>query len=418
MGTTFILIGLLIFVAHLFTALFKKRRIPDVMFLMAIGILLGPVFHVISDYSIGGVGSVFASLTLIFVLVDAGVDMKIDDLRKYWKGLVEVTLLSFILTTGAVTVAGCYLGMPWTSSLLMGTMMGGTAGAIVIPLVKQMKLSEYARTVLIMESAISAVLAMVVSLSIMNSIRHQTLNFGGLVGNMVASIMMALLVGVVGGIVWATWLDRVRKLQNAFFLTPAFVFVLYGITEALGYSGPISALAFGIVLGNTDYFELSYTKKLTRHRMLPLENQEKLFFKELVFILKTFFFIYIGICIPFDNATYLLYGLGITVIIFIVRFILLQIVGRENPKNDRLIVSMMVPKGLATAVLASMPEQINMTYGMEVIPYAHMIKSIAYAVIFFSIIITSLLVLLTRKQLVDETLPYYDVSQEEVYDYE
>ena len=201
MGTTFILIGLLIFVAHLFTALFKKRRIPDVMFLMAIGILLGPVFHVISDYSIGGVGSVFASLTLIFVLVDAGVDMKIDDLRKYWKGLVEVTLLSFILTTGAVTVAGCYLGMPWTSSLLMGTMMGGTAGAIVIPLVKQMKLSEYARTVLIMESAISAVLAMVVSLSIMNSIRHQTLNFGGLVGNMVASIMMALLVGVVGGIV-------------------------------------------------------------------------------------------------------------------------------------------------------------------------------------------------------------------------
>lgn len=418
MGVTFILIGLLIFVAHLFSAIFSKRRIPDVLFLLGIGILMGPVLHLVTPDSFGRVGSVFASLTLIFVLVDGGVDMKIDDLRRYWKGMVEVTLISFVLTTAVVTAIGCYLGMPWIAAMLMGSMMGGTAGAIVIPLVKQMRMSEYARTVLIMESAISAVLAMVVSLAIMNSIQHNSLTFGGLVGNMVASITMALLIGLVGGIVWASLLDRVRKLQNSMFLTPAFVFVLYGLTEAMGYSGPISALAFGIVLGNTDYFEVSFTKMMPRHKMLPMAQGEKVFFKELLFILKTFFFIYIGICIPFDNATFLLYGALITIAIYLVRFLLLQVVGRENPRNDRLIVSMMVPKGLATAVLASMPEQINLTLGYPAIPCAYMIKSIAYAVIFFSILLTSMLVFFTRRQFIDQNLPYYNESSEEVYDYE
>lgn len=415
MGTIFILIGLLIFVSHIFAVLFSRQRIPDVLFLLMIGILLGPVLHLVTPASIGSVvGSVFSSLTLIFVLTDGGLDMKIDDLRKYWRGMVQVTFLSFVLTSVVVAVIGFYLGMPWPSAILMGTMMGGTAGAIVIPLVKQMRLSEYARTVLIMESAISAVLAMVVSLAIMNSIDHQKVSVGAMVGDVMASIIMAMLIGVVGGIVWASLLDRVRKLQNSMFLTPAFVFVVYGAAEAMGYSGPISALAFGLVLGNPEYFEMSFIKKINRHKMLPLEDKEKSFFKELLFVLKTFFFIYIGVCIPFDNGLYLLYGVAVTAAIYIVRFVLLQVVGRENSKNDRRIVSMMVPKGLATAVLASMPEQINMAAGYTVIPCATMIKSVAYAVIFISIITTSVMVLLTRKELVDETLPYYEEKQEPI----
>lgn len=415
MGTIFILIGLLIFVSHIFAVLFSRQRIPDVLFLLMIGILLGPVLHLVTPASIGSVvGSVFSSLTLIFVLTDGGLDMKIDDLRKYWRGMVQVTFLSFVLTAVVVAVIGFYLGMPWPSAILMGTMMGGTAGAIVIPLVKQMRLSEYARTVLIMESAISAVLAMVVSLAIMNSIDHQKVSVGAMVGDVMASIIMAMLIGVVGGIVWASLLDRVRKLQNSMFLTPAFVFVVYGAAEAMGYSGPISALAFGLVLGNPEYFEMSFIKKINRHKMLPLEDKEKSFFKELLFVLKTFFFIYIGVCIPFDNGLYLLYGVAVTAAIYIVRFVLLQVVGRENTRNDRRIVSMMVPKGLATAVLASMPEQINTAAGYTVIPCATMIKSVAYAVIFISIITTSVMVLLTRKELVDETLPYYEEKQEPI----
>ena len=189
------------------------------------------------------------------------------------------------------------------------------------------------------------------------------------------------------------------------FLTPAFVFVIYGITEALGYSGAIAALAFGIVLGNASYFEFSFLRKIYRKRqprMETLQDNEKVFFKEMVFILKTFFFIYIGISIPFTDSVALLYGLYVVLAIYVVRFVLIAIVGRKNTRVDRYIVAIMAPKGLASAVLASMPLRINAESGYTVVPQAERIECMVYAVIFFSIVVCSLLVLLSRKRIISK----------------
>lgn len=419
MAAFFIFIGVLIFCAHVFAALFSKRRIPDVLFLVVIGILLGPLLGVFKPDMMGNFGPLFSSLTLILILFDGGVDMSIDALRKYWRGMVQVTFFSFVVTMGLTGLVGRLFGMHTGTALMMGAMLGGTAAAIVIPLVKQMRLSEYARTVLSMESALSAVLCMVVALAFMDSYGMGSLSVPSMLGSVISSFLMALGIGVVGGVVWSSLLDRVRTLQNSMFLTPASMFVIYGISEWLGYNGAIAVLAFGIVLGNTDYFEMSFIKKLNgRHRMLQLEPKEKSFVKELVFVCKTFFFVYIGICIPFTNSTHLLIGITISAAIFVGRFLLLLVVGRENTRTDRNIVAMMAPKGLTSAVLASMPIQVNMAAGYEMIPEAQMIQSVTYSVIFFSIVITSVLVLFSRKSIIDETLPYFEQPQEEVYDYE
>lgn len=400
MGATILFLGLLIFLAHLFNALFSKKRIPDVLLLLAIGIIVGPVFHIVTPEDLGGLGSIFSSLTLLFILFDSGVDMSINALRNYWKGFVQVTFSSFILSMITVSIIGHFMDFEWKASLMLGAMVSGTAAAIVIPIIKQMRVSEYTATVLSMESALSAVLGIVVSLGFMESYRMGAMNVGSMLGQVIASVLMALVIGVIGGILWSGFLDRIRKLQNSMFLTPAFVFVVYGASEALGYSGPIAALAFGIVMGNIDYFDFSFLHKFSHHEMRYLEPNEKSFFKELVFVFKTFFFVYIGICMPFTNAQALLYGLIITAALFVARFILLAIVGRNNEPNDRLTVSIMIPKGLATAVLASIPEQVNIQAGREIIPDAEMIKHVTYAIILFSIIICSTLVILTRKRLI------------------
>ena len=389
------------------------------LFLVVIGIVLGPLLGVFKPDMMGNFGPLFSSLTLILILFDGGVDMSIDALRKYWRGMVQVTFFSFVVTMGLTGLVGRLFGMHTGTALMMGAMLGGTAAAIVIPLVKQMRLSEYARTVLSMESALSAVLCMVVALAFMDSYGMGSLSVPSMLGSVISSFLMALGIGVVGGVVWSSLLDRVRTLQNSMFLTPASMFVIYGISEWLGYNGAIAVLAFGIVLGNTDYFEMSFIKKLNgRHRMLQLEPKEKSFVKELVFVCKTFFFVYIGICIPFTNSTHLLIGITISAAIFVGRFLLLLVVGRENTRTDRNIVAMMAPKGLTSAVLASMPIQVNMAAGYDVIPEAQMIQSVTYSVIFFSIVITSVLVLFSRKSIIDETLPYFEQPQEEVYDYE
>ena len=398
---TYIFLGLLIFCAHLFNAWFSRKRIPDVLLLMVVGIVAGPVSGWVTPEQLEGTGSVFASLTLLFILFDSGIDMRLDTIRQYWTGVVQVTLLSFLVSMSAVTVVAYFVvGLELQASMMLGSMVAGTAAAIVIPLVRQMRVSDKTRVTLTLESAISGVLCIVVSLAFIEGYKMGNMSIGTTVGRVLASVLMALVIGVVGGIVWSSLMDRVRKLQNSMFLTPAFVFVIYGLTEALGYSGAIAALAFGLVLGNPEYFEMSFLKKLRLHPMTSLEEGEKSFFKEFVFILKTYFFVYVGICIPFTNMYALMYGAIIAAALFVVRFVLIAIVGQNNTAEDRLTVSMMIPKGLVSAVLASMPEQVNLAAGRPLIPGATLIKHVTYAVIFCSIIICSLLVLLTSKRLV------------------
>ena len=420
MGATLIFIGILIFCAHLFSALFSKRRVPDVLLLVLVGIIIGPVLGWVHPDMLGNFGMIFSSVTLVFILVDSGLDTHIDDLRHYWLGMVQVTSCSFIVSLLTAALIAHYVALlDWTSSLLLGSMVAGTGAAIVIPMVKQMKVSAQTRTVLTLESAISAVLCIVVSLAFIEGFQMGQISFLHVSGNLLASFIMSLLLGIAGGIVWSGLLWRVRRRQNSMFLTPAFVFVIYGVTEALGYSGAISALAFGVVLGNAPYFQFSFLSMFYKKRspkMESLEATEKLFVKEMVFILKTFYFVYIGISIPFTDSVALLYGLIIAAAIFVARLILIFIVGHNNTPTDRWIVSIMMPKGLVSAVLGSIPVQINAAAGKEVIPNAERIQCMVYSIIFFSIIICSLMVLLSRRRIIDSE--YKPEKWEEVYDYE
>ena len=139
MGPTLIFIGILIFCAHLFSAFFSKRRVPDVLFLVLIGIVIGPVLGWVTPDKIGSIGGIFASITLVFILVDSGLDMHIDDLRRYWIGMVQVTTFSFFLTMAVAAIISHYVALlDWRTSLLIGSMIAGTGASIVIPMVKQM----------------------------------------------------------------------------------------------------------------------------------------------------------------------------------------------------------------------------------------------------------------------------------------
>ncbi|MBR5784578.1 MAG: sodium:proton antiporter [Bacteroidales bacterium] len=389
MGQTFIFLGILIFSAHVFAAIFSRKKIPDVLLLMLIGIVIGPLFNWISPEDFGVVGSVFASLTLVFILFESGTDTSIQNLRDSWKNLLKVAIPSFFLSVVLVGILGVAFGLELKAALLLGSILGGTSSAVVIPLVKQMPMSEENRTVLVLESAITDVLCIVFALAFIESYKYASVDVGGIVGKVFSSFIMALMIGVAGGVLWSSVLDRIRKIQNSMFLTPAFVFVLYGMAESMGYSGAIAALAFGIVMGNTEYFEFSFMKKFQKsNTMMKLDSHEKSFFSEIVFILKTFFFVYIGISIPFNDMIALVYGLIITLVLFIMRLLLTKFSISDKASNfDKTIISMMIPKGLAAAVLATLPEQAG-------IPGGESIKYITYSVVFISILLNSILILL------------------------
>jgi hypothetical protein len=73
------------------------------------------------------------------------------------------------------------------------------------------------------------------------------------------------------------------------FTTAAFIFLLYGGVEIIGCNGAITALIFGITLGNIKLVQIPLLKKKFSHAFHGLNYKGKTFFSEIVFLLKTFF---------------------------------------------------------------------------------------------------------------------------------
>src|SRR5688572_24148925 len=93
-----ILIGLFIFWGHYLNRMFEKKSIPDVLGLMLIGLLLGPVFHLVEPSSFGQFGPLFSHFVLIFILFESGTDLRISEIKSSFRESAGITFVGFIFT--------------------------------------------------------------------------------------------------------------------------------------------------------------------------------------------------------------------------------------------------------------------------------------------------------------------------------
>ncbi|GBU07030.1 hypothetical protein AwDysgo_03610 [Bacteroidales bacterium] len=389
---TVIFIGLMVFAAHLFSAIFDKKKIPDVLLLIFIGLLLGPIFNIVDPSSFAVGGSVFSTVTLVIILFEGGASISLNALKTSLRGAVPLIFASFFISTAAIgLISWGFYGFSPVSAFMLGAILAGTSSAVVIPLVRQIKMSDNVRTSMILESAITDVLAIVLTLALLEAYKEGTLNIGQITGSILASFLLAFIIGGAGAIAWSGVLNRIRSIKNSLFTTPAIVFVLYGISESLGYSGAITALAFGITIANIELIPFSILKKIHVKDSTKLNTSELTFFSELVFLLKTFFFIYIGMSIVLGDAKSFFWGFILIVAIYAVRLIIAKFLSPPSATNhEKSIISIMIPKGLASAVLAGIPLQAGVLEG-------EMIKNITFSVILMTIVITSSMVLIFEK---------------------
>jgi NhaP-type Na+/H+ or K+/H+ antiporter len=380
-------IGLLVFLAHLFSAIYDRKMVPDVLMLMIIGLIIGPVLGIVLPETFDVLGPVFTSITLVVILFEGGTTLSFSMLKSSWKSTMNLTFASFFAMIAVIaTIAVQVFDFSVLSAIMLGTILGGTASPVVIPLVRMLVVGEETKTALILESALTDVLCIVVALACAQAFESGRINVTLAVGSIISSFVLASMVGILGAMLWSRVLARIRHIQNSIFTTPAFVFVIYGVSELLGFSGAMAALAFGITLANVDLFRGFLARKILGGMGHKLNHTEIVFLSELTFLLKTFFFVYIGLSIVFDNMLSMLYGILLTIAIFLARLMVARFASPTTAKNyDKSIVAIMAPKGLTAAILAAIPMQAGM-------PEGEMIKNIVYSVVLFSIITTSALI--------------------------
>ena len=403
MELTVLLAGLFVFLAHLLEVVFEKTRIPDILMLMLLGVLVGPVLGFVRpEEHFGKVGEVLSVVTLLVILFESGLTLPLKTLLKAAGRAIPFSIFSFV---GAVAcLAGAFhllLDFDLWTSILGGFVLGGTSSAVVIPIVRGLNTSSTTETTLTLESTLTDVLCIIGTIGIAAGLQEGSgvatqdlLSAAGL------SLLFASIVGAVAGVAWSMLLSIASRMRNATFATLAFAMVVYGFSEVLEISGAIAALAFGITMGNLPRgmtLRLGQQEEggdapliLSVHEVTGSERQV---YAGSVFLLKSFFFFYLGTMVQTDQfvGTLGLTALVLAVVPLIPRYPVVRLfLSSDTTRREALLSTVLVPRGLAAAVLATIPASMGLPGGDE-------IASVAAMMVFFSIALISILVVLVER---------------------
>jgi cell volume regulation protein A len=356
----FIIAGIIIMTGFFGIFFFDKTKIPDVLLLLGIGLLLGPALGFVDPESLGDFTEYFGSLALIIILFEGGMDMDLDRLIIELGAASFLVVVSFFLSMAGIAAFLHFIqGWQIMQSLLLGTILGCTSAAIVIPIINRMEIKDEIKTIVSVESVLSDVLAVVLTITLIEIITLGSTGIRTPFRAVANSFSTAIIGGGLAGVLWLKVLDYFRDRKYSYMFTLAAVLITFGGVSFLGGSGAIAVLIFGIVLGNSHSF--SRFLKISNDSLI--ESTIKFFHGEMTFFIRTFFFVYMGMIITFKqlDREFFLICLSILLIIAVMRFFsvgLTALIFHEK-KPDRFIMMSMMPRGLASAVLAIIPASLK-----------------------------------------------------------
>jgi len=432
--TSFIAIGFIIIVGFSASWVFERTGVPDILFLILLGLMLGPVaaqyFGVVlvSPRVLTLVTPYVAALALVMILFDGGLNLNLNRVLRRIGISTLHTVVTFLLSVILVAlVTHLVFGYPMIVGILLGVILGGTSGAVVITLVRKMSIHEDSKTILTLESVITDVLCVIIALSIIEFLSSgPEASLTSILPKLVAGFSIAIVVALVLGVMWLRLLTRLSGKPFAYMITIAMVLVLYAAVELVGGSGATAALVFGLVLGNHE--EISRMLKVKSG--LKMDEIIRQFQTELTFVVRAFFFVFLGLVFTINiggswavntsipvlsvfNGTFLLFILGV-VLIFLgfvaVRFVTASMTCRlhAESRGDRGAVWAMMGRGLAAAVLASVPftvsaytspaEPFYPYYRGLLSPYQPQFLNIAFLIILLTVVATTVGIAVQRRR--------------------
>lgn len=371
--------GVTIFLGVAGESFFKKTGIPDIAFLMILGVIIGPLLGIIQPEAVVEVVPYFAALALIIIMFDGGLNLDLKSMVKTAHFALLLAILGFAVSMVIVTMLAHYgLGWEWLDSILLSSIVGGSSSIIVFGLVRQLRVSEETKSMLSFESALTDILSTIVAFIMFEAVLSGYFDIELLGITFGRNIAIGLLLGLGVGIPWMFVTTKLANAQHSYMLTLGILFVLYFMAQSFGESGALTALVFGLMLGNRR--RLSRYLRIT----LPEISTDDTMHNQLTFLVRSFFFVFVGLLASFGQIEYIVFGIVSAILIYLGRLIVTKTTLTNRFSTlDRKVTSVMIPRGLAAAVLATFAITLGLPNG-EVYP------QIIFFVIMGSVIITTI----------------------------
>ncbi len=372
----FLMISIIIIIGYLGLILFKKTKISEIVVLLLLGLMIGPIATELGFVIIGPVEfslfesflPFFASFALIMILFEGGMSLNFFKTIKALPSSLAFTISVFCI--GIIFTVISLFGLGQIGffefdpllAIFIGAIVGGTSSAVIVPVVRNTRACDETKTLLNLESALTDSLCVISVVAIAEVFLLGAISYEAIISSILANFSIAAVLGFTFGIMWLKILSFIHKRKYEYLATISSLLLLYVLVQTFGGNGAIAALVFGIVLGNSEDIT-----KMLRLRKRSIDVEIRIFQDEISFLIKTFFFVYLGVLFRLDYLTTSTILISILIIFFalISRFIVSSILKKLNPifEKDQKLISFMMARGLAAAVLVSIP----ITMGLDII---------------------------------------------------
>ena len=156
--------------ALLLTRLAGRLRVPDILWFMLLGLVLGPFgLNLASGESLMGQDHVFLLGAVFLVLYEAGTGTRLALLKSHAISVGLLVTAGLLLTTAMLAAsAHLFLGYTLAQGLLLGAILSTTDPASILPILRRLPIPARVVETLVAESAIGDVTGSLLSLFLLS----------------------------------------------------------------------------------------------------------------------------------------------------------------------------------------------------------------------------------------------------------
>jgi CPA1 family monovalent cation:H+ antiporter len=234
-----------------------KIRVPAILFLLAGGILLGPLAGWLNpDELFGDLLFPFISLSVAVILFEGSLTLKYEEIEGHGdvvRNLITIGVLMLWVMVAALT--HYVIGAKWPIAFLFGAIMTVTGPTVIMPMLRAVRPNQKIANILRWEGILVDPLGAILAVLTFNVILAIQLGsgLGETVWVLAKMISAGLVIGGAAGYAWGLALSRYwvpSFLHNI--ATLLVVFAVYALADLIeGEAGLLAVTVMGIWLANT-----------------------------------------------------------------------------------------------------------------------------------------------------------------------
>ncbi|MDA0350882.1 MAG: cation:proton antiporter [Chloroflexi bacterium] len=244
-------LGVIGFAVSVTTMVARRVRLPPILLFLVIGAIAGPsVLHLVDPEELGEIFPVTLEVLVAIIVFEGAFSIDVPYLRRVGSVVRNLLTVGLLITFGlAALLAGLLDVLPWRVAFLFGALVTVTGPTVISPLVRQVRLNDHVRAVLLGEGVLidplGAVFSIVTLDIVLSGFEAEPFLFvpTRLLGGAILGLVGALVVRVVLRV------NRAPAPAEATLLLLGISVAVYALSEELLHDSGLAAMAvMGVAL--------------------------------------------------------------------------------------------------------------------------------------------------------------------------